>query len=410
MNKPNISDIHNCYGCGVCTKACPVHIIDLHLNKEGFYEPFIAEEDKCIHCGLCRDVCAYIKDEPAQNSAPVVSYAAWSNDGQVQKKCSSGGVGFEIGKYLLGKGYKVVGVRYNAEKGRAEHFIASTLEELVQTTGSKYIQSYPVDGWKAIDRKGKYLVTGTPCQIDSFRYYMKKMRLPEENFILLDFFCHGVPSMLAWQKYCKDVEKRLGEKIAYASWRNKWDYGWHDSWIIGIDGKKHGEKVDWHESYNLLIRGKKTFIQSRFTQGDKFFRLFLCDQCLGRQCYFKCKYKYDKSSADIRIGDLWGKTYQDNEDGVSAAIAFTEKGKKILNECDCTLTEHPFDVVAEGQMKTCPEMKPLRAKLTACLQDEHKTIDDTISILNRLQWRKRYINRFKHPLRTLKSIIRRLTK
>ena len=73
MNKPNISDIHNCYGCGVCTKACPVHIIVLHLNKEGFYEPFIAEEDKCIHCGLCRDVCAYIKDEPAQNSAPVVS-------------------------------------------------------------------------------------------------------------------------------------------------------------------------------------------------------------------------------------------------------------------------------------------------------------------------------------------------
>ena len=170
MNKPNISDIHNCYGCGVCTKACPVHIIDLHLNKEGFYEPL--------------------------------------------KKCSSGGVGFEIGKYLLGKGYKVVGVRYNAEKGRAEHFIASSLEELVQTTGSKYIQSYPVDGWKDIDRNGKYLVTGTPCQIDSFRYYMKKMRLPEENFILLDFFCHGVPSMLAWQKYCKDVEKRLGEKIA----------------------------------------------------------------------------------------------------------------------------------------------------------------------------------------------------
>ena len=241
MNKPNISDIHNCYGCGVCTKACPVHIIDLHLNKEGFYEPFIAEEDKCIHCGLCRDVCAYIKDEPAQNNAPVVS-----------------GVGFEIGKYLLGKGYKVVGVRYNAEKGRAEHFIASSLEELVQTTGSKYIQSYPVDGWKGIDRKGKYLVTGTPCQIDSFRYYMKKMRLPEKNFILLDFFCHGVPSMLAWHKYCKDVEKRLGGKITYASWRNKWDYGWHDSWAIGIDGGQQCKKVDWHESYNLLIREKKT--------------------------------------------------------------------------------------------------------------------------------------------------------
>lgn len=283
MNRPNISDIHNCYGCGVCSKPCPVHIIDLRLNEEGFYEPYLTEPDKCTHCGLCRDVCAYVKDELAQPNTPVVSYAAWSNDIQVRKKCSSGGVGFEIAKYLLGKGYKTVGVRYNAEKGRAEHFIASTLEELVQTTGSKYIQSYPVDGWKGIDRKGKYLVTGTPCQIDSFRNYMKRMKLPEENFILMDFFCHGVPSMLAWKKYCQEVEKTTG-KITYASWRNKFNYGWHDSWIIGIDGENEGEKVNWHESYNLLIRGKKTFLQSRFSQGDKFFRLFLGDQCLGRQC------------------------------------------------------------------------------------------------------------------------------
>ena len=236
-----------------------MHIIDLHLNAEGFYEPYLTDADKCVHCGLCRDVCAYIKEKPAQENPPLVSYAAWSNDKLVQLKCSSGGVGLEIAKYLLSKGYKTVGVRYNAEKGRAEHFIASTLEELVQTSGSKYIQSYTVDGWKAIDRKGKYLVTGTPCQIDSFRNYMKKMKLPEENFILLDFFCHGVPSMLAWQKYCKDVEKKLGGKITYASWRNKWNYGWHDSWIMGIDGEKQGEKVNWHECYNLLIREKKNF-------------------------------------------------------------------------------------------------------------------------------------------------------
>lgn len=410
MNRPNISDIHNCYGCGVCSKPCPVHIIDLRLNEEGFYEPYLTEPDKCTHCGLCRDVCAYVKDELAQPNTPVVSYAAWSNDIQVRKKCSSGGAGFEIGKYLLSKGYKVVGVRYNAEKGRAEHFVASSLEELVQTTGSKYIQSYPVDGWKDIDRKGKYLVTGTPCQIDSFRYYMKKMRLPEENFILLDFFCHGVPSMLAWQKYTKDVEKRLGGKITYASWRNKWDYGWHDSWIIGIDVDKHGEKVDWHESYNLLIRGKKTFLQSRFSQGDKFFRLFLGDQCLGRQCYEHCKYKYDHSSADIRICDLWGKTYQDNEDGVSGAVAFTQKGAEILKEIDCHLIEHPFSVVAEGQMKTCPKMLPLRDSILKSLADGNKTIDDAVNVLDAYHRHQRNIGRLKHPIRTVCHLVKRIFK
>lgn len=409
MNKKNISDIHNCYGCGVCSKPCPVHIIDLHLNAEGFYEPYLTDADKCIHCGLCRDVCAYIKDKLAQNNPPVVSYAAWSNDKQVQLKCSSGGVGLEIAKYLLTEGYKTVGVRYNAEKGRAEHFIASTLEELVQTTGSKYIQSYTVDGLKTIDRKGKYLVTGTPCQIDSFRNYMKKMRLQEENFILLDFFCHGVPSMLVWQKYCKDAEKAVG-KITYASWRNKWNYGWHDSWIMGIDGEKQGEKVNWHESYNLLIREKKTFIQSRFSQGDKFFRLFLGDQCLGQQCYEHCKYKYDHSSADIRICDLWGKTYQDNEDGVSGAVAFTEKGAEILRETNCHLIEHPFSVVAEGQMKTCPKMLPLRDSILTSLADENKTIDDAVNVLDAYHRHQRNIGRLKHPVRALCHLVKRIFK
>lgn len=82
-----------------------------------------------------------------------------------------------------------------------------------------------------------------------------------------------------------------------------------------------------------------------------FYALFLGDCCLGKQCYEHCKYKYDQSSADIRIGDLWGNTYKDNEDGVSCAIAFTYRGHKILNSCNCDLVPHTLDIVAEFQMK-----------------------------------------------------------
>ena len=73
----------------------------------------------------------------------------------VRRKCSSGGAGFEIGKYLLGQGYKVCGVRFDADKNRAEHYIATTVEELIPSAGSKYIQSYTVDGFKAVNRKEK---------------------------------------------------------------------------------------------------------------------------------------------------------------------------------------------------------------------------------------------------------------
>lgn len=402
----NISNVHDCYGCGLCAVVCSKRIINIKLNKDGFYEPAITDETQCTDCGLCMDVCSYTHSGLSLTDANIKSYAAWSNDTKVRRKCSSGGVGFELGRMLIAKGYKVCGVRYNADEARAEHYIASTVEELVQSIGSKYIQSYTVDGFKAVSRKEKYLVTGTPCQIDSFRRYIRKFRC-EDNFILLDFFCHGVPSMWLWQKYTAEVEKTTG-RITYASWRNKLT-GWHDSWAMGIDGEQHfGEKVDWHDSYNMLIRGKKTFVNSRLSQGDAFYKLFLSDACLGKACYDKCKFKYDRSSADIRIGDLWGSTYKDNEDGVSAAVTFTKKGENLLRECGCTLVEHPFEVVAEGQMKSCPLCKASYKKVVERLKDDKFCIADVCKALFVIQRRELWIKRLKHPLSSMGNLVTKI--
>lgn len=403
----NISQVHDCYGCGVCATACGRKIIEIGLNAEGFYEPHITDPNKCTNCGICTEVCAYLHDDLSLQNPEIHPYAAWSNDYLVRRKCSSGGAGFEIGKYLLGQGYKVCGVRYDADKNRAEHYIATNVEELIPSAGSKYIQSYTVDGFKAINRKEKYLVTGTPCQIDSFRRYIRKFRC-EDNFVLLDFFCHGVPSMLLWKKYTEWAEKQVG-KIVYASWRNKWT-GWHDSWAMGIDGEKHGEKINWHDSYDMLIRGKKSFIESRLSQGDMFYQIFLGDCCLGKQCYGHCKYKYDKSSADIRIGDLWGKTYKDNEDGVSCAVAFTKKGDEILKQCNCEFVEHSFDVVAEGQMKTCPQRIGAYNKVLETLKNDSKNIQDACHILTTYRKQQRQLERIKHPVRSFKNIVKKIVK
>lgn len=90
---------------------------------------------------------------------------------------------------------------------------------------------------------------------------------------------------------------------------------------------------------------------------------------LGPQCETQCKYKYDRSSADIRIGDLWGKTYQQDQKGTSALIAFTEKGREIVeNLHDVTLVEHPFEVVAEGQMKENARAKTMKPIIMSILR------------------------------------------
>lgn len=349
--RSNVLIIHDCYGCGVCTAACPKGIISLQLNKNGFYEPYISDIESCIECGICLDVCAFYHKDRALNNPPLASWAAWSNDINVRQKCSSGGIGFEIGKQLIEKGYHAVGCRYDVDEQRAEHYIATSVNEFVQSIGSKYIQSFTETAFRNVKRKGqKYLITGTPCQIDSFRRMIRRFHC-EDNFILMDFYCHCVPSMWAWKAYLKTLEPKLG-KITYASWRNKFDFGWHDSWLMGMDGEKVSEPINWHASYNLLIRERKTFLMSRMSQGDLFYKFFLGDLCLGPQCQKHCKYKNDCSSADIRIGDLWGETYRDDEKGVSALVSFTDKGNLTIEELKgVTLIRHSYDIVSEGQMK-----------------------------------------------------------
>lgn len=344
----NVSDIHNCFGCGVCAVVCSKNIIDIRLNEDGFLEPFIKDVTRCTDCGLCIEVCAFSHDSYALVDRTNNAYGAWSKEFAVQRKCSSGGVGFEVGRYLLSQNYKVVGCRYNVEKGRAEHYIATDLLGLIPSIGSKYIQSYTVDAFKAINRKEKYLVTGTPCQIESFRRYIQKFRC-EDNFVLMDFFCHGVPSMLMWNKYVKLIEQKTG-KVTYVSWRSK-QTGWHDSWVMGINGELHGEIGHRCDSYDSLIKEDKTIINSRLSQGDIFYKLFLGTFCGNPACIKDCRFKYDKSSADIRLGDAWGTLYDKNENGVSAVIAFTERGNNILNACNINLIRHSFNDIAEGQMK-----------------------------------------------------------
>ena len=392
----------NCFGCGVCASVCPKNTIKIKLNFDGFYEPIITNESDCIKCGLCNKVCSFNNDYAFSEKPNIKSYAAWSRNSTIREKCSSGGIAFEIGKSLINQGYKVCGVRYNAEEKRAEHYIANTLDELVPSMGSKYIQSYTVDAFRNINRKQKYLVVGTPCQIASFRRYIQNFHC-EENFVLMDFFCHGVPSYFAWKKYLQEVEKKTGP-ITYVSWRNK-QTGWHDSWAMTCDINDSSEKVDWHDSYSMIIKEKKSLHYSRMSQGDAFYKLFLGDQCLGKACYDSCMFKYNHSLADIRVGDAWGHAYENDDKGVSAAISFTAKGDDLIHSCDCEIKEHSFILITEFQMKTNAKRKFFHKKLMKLLRDENKNLEEIIRYVDFTRKISRQIDRIKHPLRTIKKAI-----
>lgn len=337
----NIAQYTNvgCYGCGVCSLICPKQIIYIKESKHGFYVPEIQKIDDCINCGLCLDVCSYHHSQvsfPTVNLGEIQAFASWSKNQNVRYNASSGGTGFEIARHLFHKGYSLCGVKYNTEKQIAEHFITEDLYEYEKSMGSKYIPSYTYDAFRSINKNKKYFITGSPCQIDSLRRYIKKKI--EDNFVLLDFFCHGVPSLLLWRSYLKTYQK---EKISDIRWRNK-ELGWHNSWVL-----------------KFFKSGKECYA-SNFKDGDLFYKFFLGHRCLNQACFYKCKYKCTQSAADIRIGDLWGTKYNTNEEGITGILVFSEKGKEILNEAANLVHFIPETVacVMEAQMKECAKPAP----------------------------------------------------
>lgn len=368
-----INNIRNCFGCGLCSVVCKHNVIDMLQNEDGFFHPSVINPDKCVDCGLCVKVCSFLNKQCV--STPEHSYAAWSKDIRTCESSTSGGVSFEVAKSLLKQGYKFCGVKYNVAFARAEHYIANNIDELELSKGSKYLQSYTKTAYSQIDKKQKYFVVGTPCQIASFRRYIEIFNC-SNNFILMDFFCHGVPSYLLWKKYLKENTNKLGN-IKSVSWRNK------------IKG--------WHKSYCITLECDENTLYS-WNDHDDFFSMFLGDACLGEACFNSCKFKYNSSAADIRIGDFWGSKYKSNDEGVCSAIAFTEKGNNVLNAADLELNEYTFDIVAEGQLKENPQKPWYYEKCMKGLKQDDKNLSNIARLVH---FHKRLYGHINH----LKQII-----
>ena len=270
----NIAIFDACYGCGVCSVACAHKAISISMGQYCFIKP-VVDDALCTECGVCLKVCAYYDKLMVDSQRSVSGYAGYSKDDAVRKVCSSGGVGYELARHAIENEFIVCAVRYDVERCCAVHYFAASAAELNSSRGSKYIQSHTVDAFSHFKRGIHYMVIGTPCQIDSLRRYIRLKRM-DDKFVLVDFFCHGVPSDLLWQKYLKEYGISHPTEIR---WRDK-HTGWHDSW-------------------NMVFKNESTETSSRMSQGDLFYRFYLKNRCLGKACYDDCKYKMISSAADI---------------------------------------------------------------------------------------------------------------
>lgn len=267
----------------MCAAVCPYRAIRIEMDAEGFYRP-VVDEALCRQCSLCTKVCYKFDPDICKTSANELAdkplYAAWTNDDEIVRNTSSGGIADLLARELMATGYKVAGCIYNDGEARAEHKIASTKEELDAFCGSKYIQSYTFDALKDIVSgicSEKYAVFGTPCQIYALRKWAS-MKNVQDRFLLVDFYCHGCPSLHVWRKYQDYIKCRTGfkhfDKVVFRSKTKGWG------------------------SFYVVVDGVPVFKSN--PREDGFYELFFSDMALN-EGYHACNFA---GHSNIRISAL----------------------------------------------------------------------------------------------------------
>lgn len=305
---------HNpCCSCGLCAVICPISSIEFKIDENGFFRPNV-NEDRCKQCGLCKKVC-YRYFQFTQNLPHFFQnkeiFGAWSKDKDVVNNSSSGGVGHELILYGLSMGYISCGVVFDMEKGRCKHILTESKELAERYCGSKYLQSYTVEAFAEFQSDKKYIVVGTPCQIYALRQYVR-LKGWEDNFLFIDFFCHGTPSYLVWRKYIEFLNAHHGiGALKEVRFRSKDNNQWHPNEIKVED-----------------ISGNQ-YSKSAAFRNDLFYKFFLSNSCLNSSCP-QCLLRHDHCFSDIRLADFWGAKYKNNENGVSLVTLNTLRGERFF--------------------------------------------------------------------------------
>jgi len=317
----NITEKEKCCGCEACVRICPKQCISFNLDNEGFFYPKV-DLNLCIQCNLCEKVCPEIHYE-CQPINPDF-YAAKSNDREVLNNSTSGGVFSEICRYVLSKKSVICGACFD-KKWDVIHDCSE--QSFTQFMGSKYVQSRIGDIFVKIkdylNNDRTVLFSGTPCQVRGLRNFLRNNY---DNLITIDFICHGVPSITIWREYLnqwyKDKTFQAKEGISPSN----------PDKIINI--KFRDKMAGWlfsHLSFNVLQNNKETKFYSSKNK-NAYLRGFLNDVILRPSCY-ECQFKNYNSGSDVTLGDLWGASDivdWDVDDGVSAVVVNTNKGKEII--------------------------------------------------------------------------------
>lgn len=303
-----------CTGCEMCKEICPVNAIEFVINN-GFRFP-VVNKDKCINCDLCNKRCPAITDRVEKNDFLKV-YAGWTKNDNQRETCTSGGICYELSKYILENGGMVAGVAWCDGYKNAEYILVDNISKLSLITQTKYFQPemrgiYPKIKAE-LDKGVKILFIGTACTNAGLKSYLNK---EYDNLICCDFICRGYTSQLYHSKRVDELEKKFNSKARGVYYKNK-SRGW----------EQFGTKFDFENGRSYYI--------NRYD--DPYEYMLQIDDYLTRISCFNCKYRDSHRISDITVGDFWGIkniSVEERNKGISAIMINTHKGQKLIKDIE----------------------------------------------------------------------------
>lgn len=390
-----LADKKACTGCGVCAYVCPKQCISFNVDGTyGISYPVI-DHSLCVECGRCRLSCPAL--DPLENGAlrPLKAYAAWSTDAEERRTSASGGIGAEIYKYAIKKGWAIVGAAFQ-EGFEVGLKLSDHIEAIKEFKNSKYVFCSTGSVYKDIDKRlragDKIAVIALPCQIAAIKKIFHKHI---DNLLLVDLVCHGTMPSHYLKQYIRYMGAKYNKDVKSITFRDP-----------GV--------------------GTQNFALSLFDMNDRCFYSsvkledpyqFAYHRIVAyRENCYHCLYANCKRLGDMTIGDYHGLgqsvSYLFSTEKVSCILVNTPKGydyiSSMANEKKIVIESRPIEEPINGDSQLRhPSLKTYSRRLF-----EKKYNGDFVgsihSVYAKTRFRESFIQVCRLPYSLLKRLMNRL--
>ncbi|MCR5247815.1 MAG: Coenzyme F420 hydrogenase/dehydrogenase, beta subunit C-terminal domain [Paludibacteraceae bacterium] len=291
----------------------------MKLNKKGFYEPELYQQETKDDEKLIKQLCPSIHVETKPNKGTWGSMKsvkeAWSADKLIRHKAASGGVITSLAIHLLEK-RKVDAVLQVGVCDDSYLFnelkVSRTREDVIRNAQSRYAPALVFNQIKQIFEKtsDNFAFIGKPCDVAAMRNFLDVYSQYKERVsFFLSIFCAGMPSYEATK--CILMQSNHTDEPLRLKYRGD---GWPGNFCAEFaDCSKY--EISYNESWGTVLNKYLPY------------RCKICPDGIGML-------------ADISVGDSWNTIdgYPDftEAEGRCFCMIRTEVGEELINDAIST--------------------------------------------------------------------------